>query len=70
MRKILPLLLLVGTSLPCHAKCRFDQVVGYTLVAKKTVIGFIQDDKREVEFSGCKFDRILVFDDNTGVPLH
>ena len=67
MRQILPLLLLVGTSLPCHASCDFDQVVGYTLVAKKTVVGFIQDDKRGDEFSGCEFGRILVFDDNTGI---
>ena len=44
-----------------------DRVIGYTLVAKKTVVAFIQDDKREDSFSGCEFGRVLVFDDNTGV---
>jgi hypothetical protein len=31
------------------------------------VVGFIQDDRRGDEFSGCEFGRILVFDDNTGI---
>ncbi|MGV7212513.1 hypothetical protein [Bradyrhizobium sp. UFLA05-112] len=29
--------------------------------------GFIQDNERKGEFTGCEYDRILVFDDNTAV---
>ena len=53
--------------LPTFAACNFDRVIGYTLVAKKTVVGFIKDDSREDGFSGCEYGKVLVFDDNTGV---
>jgi hypothetical protein len=52
---------------PTFAACSLDRVVGYTLVAKKTVVGFIKDDKREEGFSGCEYGKVLVFEDNTGV---
>jgi hypothetical protein len=67
MRTLLAAVLLLQTALPSFASCSWDRVIGYTLVAKKTVAASIQDDKREDEFSGCEFNRILVFDDNTGI---
>src|SRR5258707_10784338 len=57
---------LIGV-VPTFAACNLDRVIGYTLVAKKTIVAFIQDDQREDKFSGCQFGRVLVFDDNTGV---
>ncbi|MCK1391682.1 hypothetical protein [Bradyrhizobium sp. 1] len=49
------------------AQCKLERVIGYTLVAAKTVVAHIDDGKREDGFSGCTYGRILVFDDNTGV---
>jgi hypothetical protein len=49
------------------AECYLDQFVGYTLLAKKTIKGFIQEGVENDEFSGCDYDRIIVFDDRTGV---
>jgi len=40
---------LIGV-VPTFAACNFDRVIGYTLVSKKTVVAFIQDDKREESF--------------------
>jgi hypothetical protein len=67
MRWLAAIVLLVANCAPCLATCNLDRVVGYTLVTKKVVAGYIQNDKKSDEFSGCDFDRILVFDDNTGV---
>ncbi len=55
-----------GTS-PAFGSCALDSLIGYTLVARKTVIGFIENGSRKDDFEGCTYDRILVFEDNTGV---
>jgi hypothetical protein len=31
------------------------------------VVALIDDDQREDKFSGCKYGRVIVFEDNTGV---
>jgi len=49
-----------------YARCNLDSVVGYTLVAAKYVAGYIENGERKDDFEGCNFDRIIVFDDNTG----
>ena len=49
------------------ASCNLDYLVGYTLAAKKTVAAYIEKGVRKDEFEGCDFDRVLVFDDDTGV---
>jgi hypothetical protein len=67
MRYFLALVLLVQSAFSCLAACRLEGVVGYTLVAKKTVVAFVEDNKREDGFTGCNFNRVLVFDDNTGI---
>jgi len=46
---------------------QLDRVIGYTLVAQKTVVAKIENGKREDGFSGCSWGRILVFEDNTAV---
>ena len=41
---------------------------GWTLLARKTVSGFIDDGERlDHVFEGCEFDRIIIFDDETAV---
>ncbi len=48
--------------------CDLDDFVGYTLIAAKYVSGYIdKDNKRSSNFEGCDWDRIIVFEDNTGV---
>jgi hypothetical protein len=52
---------------PADAECDLDTLVGYTLVAAKYIAGRIDNDGQKDDFEGCDFDRIIVFDDNTGV---
>ena len=62
------LLVGIGTlSSPALAECDLDDVVGYTLLASKTIEGRIDEGQREDDFEGCDFDRIIVFTDGTGV---
>jgi hypothetical protein len=55
------------SSHPALAICDLSQVLGYTLVAGKTITGYVQDGKQVAGFEGCTRDRVLVFSDNTGV---
>lgn len=58
----------VIVSLPSAAiALDLSELVGYTLVAEKTVEGRIDDGKYEDGYEGCEFGRVLVFDDKTGV---
>jgi hypothetical protein len=52
---------------PAMAECALSALVGYTLVFSKTIDGYIQDGKRFRGFQGCTRDRVLAFDDATGV---
>jgi hypothetical protein len=49
------------------AECDLSSLTGYTLVARKTVAGYLEKGKRKGDFEGCDFDRIIFFDDNTGI---
>ena len=49
------------------AECQLSDLIGYTLVARKTIAGYIDNEKKGDDFQGCEFDRVIVFDDNTGV---
>jgi len=67
VRFIIIAIIWLGSAHSTLAACNLDRVVGFTLVAKKVIVAFIQNDKREEGFSGCKSGRILVFDDNSTV---
>ena len=44
----------------------FDDFIGYTIVAKKTIEGYVDEDgTRDDEFNGCDYDRVIIFTDNT-----
>lgn len=66
MRALLVLAICVMPS-AALAGCDLDSLVGWTLIARKTIAGSIQDGQRKEDFEGCDFNRIIVFDDNTGV---
>ena len=69
MRLLLTTFVVVGVSsaFPAWAECDLGEVVGYTLIASKTIDGRIDDGQREDDFEGCDFERTIVFTDNTGV---
>jgi hypothetical protein len=58
---------LILSGRPALAQCDLNQLVGYTLVFKKTIDSYIEDGKRTHGFAGCTRDRVLVFADHTGV---
>jgi hypothetical protein len=66
-RLLIAIVCLALTSIQAFAFCKLNRVMGYTLVAQKTVVAKIEDGKREDGFSGCTYGRILVFEDNTGL---
>lgn len=41
--------------------------VGYTIVAVKTIAKSVDDDGERTSFQGCKYGRIIVFDDGNYV---
>ena len=48
--------------------CDLDELVGYQLVAKKSVEGYLDDAGHERSgYQGCTIGRVLVFSDHTGV---
>jgi hypothetical protein len=55
------------TSGAARADCSLSDLIGYTLLARKTIAGYIDNQKKGDDFEGCEFGRIIVFDDNTGV---
>ena len=45
-----------------------ERLVGYTIVAAKTISGWYDDDEREEgAFKGCRHGRVIVFTDGTGL---
>jgi hypothetical protein len=56
--------------LPAHAAragCDLDMLIGYQLAFAKVVTGYVQDGRRQIGFEGCTRERVLLFEDNTGV---
>lgn len=50
------------------ASSDFGDFIGYTIVAKKTVAGYVDNDgKKSDSFEGCEYGRAIVFDDDTYV---
>jgi hypothetical protein len=50
MRALCSVISLLLLTVPCAASCNLDNAIGYTLVAKKRVVGFVENDKRENSF--------------------
>ena len=71
MRPRLAALLLSGTVIAVPqaraAGCDLSQVIGYQLVAMKTIEAYIERGQKLRGYKGCQPDRVLVFTDNTGL---
>lgn len=58
-------LLIVSTSAFSDLANELDDLVGYTIVAKKIITGWYDDDESEEgAFKGCRYGRVIVFADN------
>lgn len=56
----------IPSSVKADLVWELDRLVGYTIVEKKTIKGYLDKDKKiKEEFNGCEYDRIIVFTDNT-----
>jgi hypothetical protein len=50
-----------------RAECNLDLLIGYTLVAVKHISETVDKGERKDDFEGCDFDKVVVFDDQTGL---
>ncbi|MFO1341115.1 MAG: hypothetical protein U1F53_23320 [Burkholderiaceae bacterium] len=70
MRKLtlLAVMCALGRSATADTADVLSDYVGYTIVAVKTIEGFVDSNKKKGDaFEGCEFDRVVVFTDGTGV---
>lgn len=61
-------LVLSLAALPGHAGLtdELDDLVGYTIIASKTIDSWHDDDEKDdSSFNGCSHGRVIVFTDNT-----
>jgi len=63
-------LMIAGPMIPGPALaegCDLSRVIGYTLVAQKTIEAYVETGKRTRGFVGCAPERVLIFTDNTAL---
>lgn len=57
---------LFSTPALSDATDTLSDYIGYTVAAKKTIVGFVNDDgEKEDGFQGCNHGRVIIFSDNT-----
>lgn len=58
-------LLTVSTSAFADITSQLGRLVGYTIVASKTIAGYQDRNGKKADgFEGCDYDRVIIFDDN------
>lgn len=66
MSILIILLLTVPAFISGDCTGNLEELVGYTIVASKTIEGWYDDDEREDgTFNGCTFGRVILFSDGT-----
>jgi len=67
MKFIVSILAIVFTSIPAYADLanELEDLVGYTIVASKTVERWYDEDEKDYSFNGCSHGRVIVFTDGT-----
>jgi hypothetical protein len=60
---------LIISWLPARADLadELDDLVGYTILASKTVDSWYEDDEQDDSFEGCSHGRVIVFTDGTSL---
>lgn len=70
-RRLARYLCLMSLAAPSTASAdlarELERMIGYVIVATKTVEGWREDGKREDGFSGCSHGRVIVFTDGTAL---
>lgn len=70
-RSLRPVALVVAALLfsTAHADLadELEDLVGYTIVATKTIEGWKEGRKSGSDFEGCEFDRVIIFSDGTAL---
>ena len=60
--------LLVSNAASADLAGKLERLVGYTILASKTIKGWYDDDEREDgAFKGCRHGRVIMFTDGTGL---
>lgn len=64
---LLAILLSLSTTARANTASALAKYVGFSIVAKKTITGWIDQDgsKKGDSFEGCEYGRLIIFDDNT-----
>ena len=65
-RLVFGVILAVAPSI-AQASCDIDDLLGYTVIAKKTISARIDNGVKTEDYQGCEYGRIIVFSDGTGV---
>jgi hypothetical protein len=67
MKYLIFVIFAVLAALPAHADLadELDDLVGYTIIASKTIDRWYDDDEKDDSFNGCSHGRVIVFTDNT-----
>ncbi len=70
LKKILALAIFCSASTAARADASdvLGDLVGYTVIASKTIDSFVDRGKKKQDgFEGCDFDRVIIFTDGTTV---
>lgn len=69
MKVIVSILVIAFTALPAYADLadELGDLVGYTIVASKTVERWYGDGEKDDSFKGCSHGRVIVFTDDTAL---
>lgn len=67
MKYLIFVIFAVLSAPPAHADLanELDELVGYTIIASKTIDRWYDDDEKDDSFNGCSHGRVIVFTDNT-----
>ena len=49
---------------------KLERLVGYTIVASKTVEAWVEDKKKSDGFEGCNHGRVIIFTDGTALTCN
>ena len=67
MKCLVPILVIAFAAIPAYADLadELENLVGYTIIASKTVERWYDDDEKDDAFNGCSHGRVIVFTDGT-----
>ena len=69
MKLIVSILVIVFAAIPAYADLadELEELVGYTIIASKTVERWYDENEEDDSFNGCSHGRVIVFTDGTAL---